>query len=212
MGLKKRLALAVAIILLLPFGISKIHIKTEEKNIKTKSGVAKVILYRKPFSSYSNRIEIIIGEENYLRDFKGKNPLNIWKMEVGDVEGDGEDELALGVYKKSPHHQVMAKRVFLYNIVDGKLKPKFRASRLALPMDDFILFDIDKDGRDEVVSIEIKDNTYFIAAYHYKDFHLTRDYVSEPLEKKPKFSDGGKIIYKDRSFDLKINGEEIILK
>lgn len=212
MDLKKRLALAVAIILLLPFGISKIHIKTEEKNIKTKSGVAKVILYRKIFSSYSNRIEIIIGEENYLRDFKGKNPLNIWKMEVGDVEGDGEDELALGVYKRSPHHQVMAKRVFLYNIVDGKLKPKFRASRLALPMDDFILHDIDKDGRDEVVSIEIKDKSYYIAAYHYKDFHLTRDYVSEPLEKKPKFSDGGKIIYKDRSFDLKINGEEIILK
>lgn len=212
MDLKKRLALAVAIILLLTFGISKIHIKTEEKNIKTKSGVAKVILYRKIFSSYSNRIEIIIGEENYLRDFKGKNPLNIWKMEVGDVEGDGEDELALGVYKRSPHHRVMAKRVFLYNIVDGKLKPKFRASRLALPMDDFILYDIDKDGRDEVVSIEIKDKIYYIAAYHYKDFHLTRDYVSEPLEKKPKFSDGGKIIYKDRSFDLKINGEEIILK
>ena len=212
MGLKKRLALAVAIILLLTFGISKIHIKTEEKNIKTKSGVAKVILYRKPFSSYSNRIEIERNGEVYLKDFKGKNPLNIWKMEVGDVEGDGEDELALGVYKRSPHHQVMAKRVFLYNIVDGKLKPKFRASRLALPMDDFILFDIDKDGRDEVVSIEIKDNTYFIAAYHYKDFHLTRDYVSKPLEEKPKFSDDGKIIYKDRSFDLKINGEEICLK
>ena len=212
MGLKKRLALAVAIILLLTFGISKIHIKTEEKNIKTKSGVAKVILYRKPFSSYSNRIEIIIGEENYLRDFKGKNPLNIWEMEVGDVEGDKEEELALGVYKKSPHHQVMAKRVFLYNIVDGKLKPKFRASRLALPMDDFILYDIDKDGRDEVVSIEIKDKSYYIAAYHYDNFHLTRDYVSKSFEEKPKFSDDGKIIYKDRSFDLKINGEEIILK
>ena len=212
MGLKKRLALAVAIILLLTFGISKIHIKTEEKNIKTKSGVAKVILYRKPFSSYSNRIEIERNGEVYLKDFKGKNPLNIWKFEAGDMEGDKEEELALGVYKKSPHHQVMAKRVFLYNIVDGKLKPKFRASRLALPMDDFILFDIDKDGRDEVVSIEIKDKSYYIAAYHYKDFHLTRDYVSEPLEKKPKFSEGGKIIYKDRSFDLKINGEEIILK
>lgn len=212
MDLKKRFILIALFILLIIFGISKIHIKTEEKNIKTKSGVAKVILYRKIFSSYSNRIEIESNGELYLKDFKGKNPLNIWKFEAGDVEGDKEEELALGVYKKSPHHQVKAKRVFLYNIVDGKLKPKFRASRLALPMDDFILYDIDDDGRDEVVSIEIKDNTYFIAAYHYKDFHLTRDYVSEHLEKKPKFSEGGKIIYKDRSFDLKINGEEIILK
>lgn len=212
MDLKKRFILIALFILLIIFGISKIHIKTEEKNIKTKSGVAKVILYRKIFSSYSNRIEIESNGELYLKDFKGKNPLNIWKFEAGDVEGDKEEELALGVYKKSPHHQVMAKRVFLYNIVDGKLKPKFRASRLALPMDDFILYDIDKDGRDEVVSIEIKDNTYFIAAYHYENFHLTRDYVSETLEEKPKFSDDGKVIYKDRIFDLKINGEEIILK
>lgn len=212
MDLKKRFILIALFILLIIFGISNIHIKTEEKNIKTKSGEAKVVLYRKIFSSYSNRIEIERNGEVYLKDFKGRNPLNIWKFEAGDVEGDKEEELALGVYKKSPHHQVMAKRVFLYNIVDGKLKPKFRASRLALPMDDFILYDIDKDGRDEVVSIEIKDNTYFIAAYHYKDFHLTRDYVSEALEEKPKFSDDGKIIYKERSFDLKINGEEIILK
>lgn len=209
--MKKRLILIAIFILLIAFGISNIHIKTEEKNIKTKSGEAKVVLYKKIFSSYSNRIEIETNGEVYLRDFKGKNPLNIWKFESGDVEGDGEEELALGVYKKSPHHKVMAKRVFLYNIVEG-LKPKFRASRLALPMDDFILYDIDEDGRDEVVSIEIKENTYFIAAYHYKNFHLTRDYVSESLEEKPKFSDDGKIIYRDRSFDLKINGEEIILK
>ena len=212
MDLKKKLILIALPTLLIVFGISNIHIKTEEKDIKTKSGEVKVVLYRKIFSSYSNRIEIERNGELYLKDFKGKNPLNIWKFEAGDVEGDGEKELALGVYKKSPHHKVMAKRVFLYNIVDGKLKPKFRASRLALPMDDFILYDIDEDGRDEVVSIEIKDNTYFIAAYHYKNFHLDRDYVSETLEEKPEFSDDGKIIYKDRIFDLKINGEEIILK
>ena len=210
--MKKKLILSILIIFLVLVGLNYIHIKSDEISLVTSSGEASVVLFRKPFSSYSNRIEIETNGDVYRKDFKGKNPLNIWKLEVGDVEGDGEIELALGVYKKSPHHQVLTKRVFLYNIVDGRLKPKFRASRLSLPMDDFVIYDIDKDGRDEVVSIEIKDKSYFIAAYHYENFHLTRDYVSEPLVMKPSFEEKGKVMYDGRTFKLNVIEKEIEMK
>lgn len=209
--MKKKLILSILIIFLVLVGLNYIHIKSDEISLVTSSGEARVVLFRKPFSSYSNRIEIETSGDVYRKDFKGKNPLNIWKLEVGDVEGDGEMELALGVYKKSPHHKVLTKRVFLYNIVDGRLKPKFRASRLSLPMDDFILYDIEGDGRDEIVSIEIKDKSYFIAAYHYEKFHLPRDYVSKPLDKKPRFDDG-KVMYDGRTFNLNIREKEIKMK
>lgn len=210
--MKKKLILSILIIFLVLVGLNYLHIKSDEISLVTSSGEASVVLFRKPFSSYSNRIEIETNGDVYRKDFKGENPFNIWKLEVGDVEGDGEIELALGVYKKSPHHQVLTKRVFLYNIVDGRLKPKFRASRLSLPMDDFILYDIDKDGRDEVVSIEIKDKSYFIAAYHYENFHLTRDYVSEPLVMKPSFAEKGKVIYDGRTYNLNLIEKEIEMK
>lgn len=210
--MKKKLILSILIIFLVLVGLNYIHIKSDEISLVTSSGEARVVLFRKQFSSYSNRIEIETSGDVYRRDFKGENPLNIWKLEVGDVEGDGEMELALGVYKKSPHHKVMAKRVFLYNIVDGRLKPKFRASRLSLPMDDFILYDIDGDGRDEIVSIEIKDKSYFIAAYHYENFHLPRDYVSKPLVMKPSFEEKGKVMYDGRTFNLNIIEKEIEMK
>lgn len=210
--MKKKLILSILIIFLVLVGLNYLHIKSDEISLVTSSGEASVVLFRKPFSSYSNRIEIETNGDVYRRDFKGKNPFNIWKLEVGDVEGDGEMELALGVYKKSPHHKVLAKRVFLYNIVDGRLKPKFRASRLSLPMDDFILYDIDGDGRDEIVSIEIKDKSYFIAAYHYENFHLTRDYVSEPLVMKPSFAEKGKVMYDGRTINLNIREKEIEMK
>lgn len=210
--MKKKLILSILIIFLVLVGLNYLHIKSDEISLVTSSGEASVVLFRKPFSSYSNRIEIETNGDVYRRDFKGKNPFNIWKLEVGDVEGDGEMELALGVYKKSPHHQVLAKRVFLYNIVDGRLKPKFRASRLSLPMDDFILYDIDGDCRDEIVSIEIKDKSYFIAAYHYENFHLTRDYVSEPLVMKPSFAGYGKVMYDGRTINLNIREKEIEIK
>ena len=210
--MKKKLILSILIIFLVLVGLNYLHIKSDEISLMTSSGEASVVLFRKPFSSYSNRIEIETSGDVYRRDFKGKNPFNIWKLEVGDVEGDGEIELALGVYKKSPHHKVLTKRVFLYNIVDGRLKPKFRASRLALPMEDFVIYDIDKDGRDEVVSIEIKDKSYFIAAYHYENFHLTRDYVSKPLVMKPSFEEKGKVMYDGRTYNLNLIEKEIEMK
>lgn len=210
--MKKKLILSILIIFLVLVGLNYLHIKSDEISLMTSSGEASVVLFRKPFSSYSNRIEIETNGDVYRKDFKGKNPFNIWKLEVGDVEGNGEMELALGVYKKSPHHQVLTKRVFLYNIVGGRLKPKFRASRLSLPMDDFILYDIDGDGRDEIVSIEIKDKSYIIAAYQYENFHLTRDYVSEPLVMKPSFEEKGKVIYDGRTINLNIREKEIEMK
>lgn len=210
--MKKKLILSILIIFLVLVGLNYLHIKSDEISLMTSSGEASVVLFRKPFSSYSNRIEIETNGDVYRKDFKGKNPFNIWKLEVGDVEGNGEMELALGVYKKSPHHKVFMKRVFLYNIVDGRLKPKFRASRLSLPMDDFILYDIDGDGRHEIVSIEIKDKSYFIAAYHYENFHLTRDYVSKPLVMKPSFEEKGKVMYDGRTINLNIREKEIEMK
>lgn len=106
--------------------------------------------------------------EIYRKDFSEFSP---WKIAIGDVDGDGIDDISIGVYKESPLHPVMAKRPFIYNFIDGDLKPLWRGSRLSKPFTDYNFFDIDGDGIDELISIEILSNDRkSINTYKWKGF------------------------------------------
>lgn len=102
------------------------------------------------------------------KDFTDLNP---WKLVIGDIDGDNIDEISLGVYKKSPLHPVMAKRPFIYSFVDGGIHPKWRGSRLSRPFTDYCFYDIDGDGIDEIISIEVlEDDRKIINTYKWKGF------------------------------------------
>lgn len=106
--------------------------------------------------------------EIFRTDFAAFNP---WKITIGDVDGDGMDDISIGVYKESPLHPVMAKRPFIYNFIDGDLKPLWRGSRLSKPFTDYDFIDIDGDGIDELISIEIlSDDRRLINTYKWKGF------------------------------------------
>lgn len=107
-------------------------------------------------------------KEVYRKDISYLNP---WKLMVGDVDGDGVDEVSIGVYKKSPLHPVMAKRPFFYNFNGGDLVPKWRGSRLSRPFEDYFLFDFDKDQVMELVSIEyLEDGRQVLNSYKWREF------------------------------------------
>lgn len=113
---------------------------------------------------YSMEEDILI----FRTDFAEFNP---WKITMGDVDGDGIDDISIGVYKESPLHPVMAKRPFIYNFIDGDLKPLWRGSRLSKPFTDYDFIDIDGDGIDELISIEIlSDDRRLINTYKWKGF------------------------------------------
>lgn len=102
------------------------------------------------------------------KDFKKFNP---WKVITGDIDGNGLAEISVGVYKESPLHPVMAKRPFIYTFVDGEIQPKWRGSRLSRPFTDYCFFDLDGDGIDEIIAIELVDeNKKIINSYKWKGF------------------------------------------
>lgn len=145
----------------------KIHTYTLKESIKAYSigdidGDDKdelVLLTGRRFSKYGKNVVIfsLKGKivEIYREDFSKLNP---WKIVLGDIDGDGSCEISVGVYKKTPFHQVMAKRPFIYSYEDNVLRPKWRGSRLSKPFTDYDFCDIDGDGVDEILAIEVLEN------------------------------------------------------
>ena len=131
-----------------------------------------VVLKGRKWQKYGTEIIIYSlegGRRERLRwDASALKP---WKLMTGDVDGNGIDDIAIGVYKESPLHQVMAKRPFIYSF-DGKaISPLWRGSRLSRPFEDFILYDLDGDGICEIISSEyLEDRGMVINSYKWRGF------------------------------------------
>lgn len=112
-----------------------------------------------------------------------------WRISLGDVDGDGESDMFVGVVGRARFHQTLANRPFVYSVVGGTLAPKWLGSRLSRPFVDARLIDLDSDGTAELVAIETTRNgERAICAYRWESFGFARIATTEPLGRDLCFS------------------------
>lgn len=142
------------------------------------------LLLKNPGSVHGDVVLILSYDGGFhevsKNSFKNINP---WKIRVCDVDGDGEKEISLGAYTKAIFHKAYSKRPFIYNFHQGKFYPKWLGSRLSKPFEDYIFSDIDRDGMDELLAVEIlKDGSKEINSYKWKGFGFESVGNSKPYE------------------------------
>ncbi|MDO8587646.1 MAG: VCBS repeat-containing protein [Armatimonadota bacterium] len=97
--------------------------------------------------------------------------LNPWKIEIGDVDGDGRKEVVAGVWKKSRYDPVFANRPFVYSWNGKRLIPRWLGSRLSRRFTDFVLCQLDRGNKTELIALEeAPRGAKYVTVYRWRAF------------------------------------------
>jgi len=97
---------------------------------------------------------------------------NFWDVSVGDVDGDGTEEVALCTYSHTARDPNVARRFFVYRWDEqGDLEPAWRGSQLCRPYVTAALADMAGDDAAELVSVErALSGKLIVVAYRWNQF------------------------------------------
>lgn len=140
-------------------------------NFSTKNGGVKVRLEK---ISSGNFILIadtyMAGKKTQTTQWKLNYP--VFRLNRSDVDGDGYDDIIVGVIKPTRFDTVPRKRIFIFKLVEGFIRPLWLGSRVSQPLEDFGL--VKTGGASVIRTIEIeKDGSYMVADYKWQGFGLS---------------------------------------
>jgi uncharacterized Fe-S cluster-containing protein len=138
-------------------------IKIEDKAFKGKIRVEK-----------NDKIErYCLSIHNQLNGGKDRifTPYRIFKLETGDIDGDGQTDICIGIVKPTPFDSTMRRRLFIFKIESDYIRPLWLGSRLICPLVNFKVVPRE-NGVSHVVAIEQEGRRFRVSEYQWGTFGL----------------------------------------
>lgn len=107
-----------------------------------------------------------------------KLPYPVYNFEVADADNDGQDDIWVGVIKETRFDKNLRKRLFLFKIIEGKIRPLWLGSRMSKPLVDFspayLIDSLNKNSNKCIIkTIEQEKNRKFLVAnYQWRKFGI----------------------------------------
>jgi len=96
---------------------------------------------------------------------------NPWKICAGDIDGDGNPEILVGVWKTTRYDSLFANRLFVFNRQADTIYPKWLGSQLGFPFIDFEVIKFENDPQKSLLVLENRpDRVKQIMKYHWTGF------------------------------------------
>lgn len=100
-----------------------------------------------------------------------------WKLEIADVDGDGNREIIIGIIKSTKFFPKPHNCLFIYDWKEDRAFPKWLGSSLGKPFTDFLFADLDNTVGDELIALETNlDGKRSLAVYRWNSFGFTLDW------------------------------------
>lgn len=119
-------------------------------------------------NEYSNKSRIAVFPYVNKKDIflspslDAHEDFNPWKLNIADVENDGNKELLVGVYKRTRYFNEKEKRVFVYNLQGRYFYPKWFGSKINYTIIDF---EVDETNNDLII---LHENNQYKPLIRYK--------------------------------------------
>lgn len=162
----------------IPAQIKATEVNNERPLVEMNNAVLSAELKGRCFTS-SVQVQVLPANKAYVMELKDKrnNILDrlmfnkhIFKICSGDVNGDGNDELLVGIIKKTKFDPIDKKRILIFYIDSVKLRPLFLSSKLR---NEIIDFGLQKNSSGKIVTIEVlREGNYSIGSYKWQKFGL----------------------------------------
>ncbi len=116
----------------------------------------------------------------YDNDFSGLKP---WKIELSDIDGEGEKEIITAVRKTTRFDKTLKNRLFAFNLKNNKLVKKWTGSEVGGDWKDFIAADLIPIKGNELIFISKTKRGERISIYYWFNFGFIMLAQSKDYEK-----------------------------